>query len=172
MIVNVILWYFFRLLELSGDREFNAGPMPDSSQSFPICHWNLNNKSAQNYSRIPLLTAYISIHDFDIICLSETYLTSTTDINNGNLKIPGYIMYRVDHPADVKRGQVCISYKFMLPLKVLSTNFLQECINFDVSIENKICQFIHLYRNPSQSQDELHDFLQNLEMNLDDSFNF
>ena len=172
MIVNVILWYFFRLLELSGDREFNAGPMPDSSQSFLICHWNLNNKSAQNYSKIPLLTAYISIHDFDIICLSETYLTSTTDINDGNLKIPGYIMYRVDHPSDVKRGGVCMSYKFMLPLKVLSTNFLQECINFDVSIENKICQFIHLYRTPSQSQDELHDFLQNLEMNLDDSFNF
>ena len=36
MIVNVILWYFFRLLELSGDIEFNPGPKPDSSQSFSI----------------------------------------------------------------------------------------------------------------------------------------
>ena len=36
------------------------------------------------------------MHDFDIICLSEIYLTSTTDINDENLKIPGYIMYRVD----------------------------------------------------------------------------
>ena len=34
MIVNVILWYFFRLLELSGDIEFNPGPKPDPSQSF------------------------------------------------------------------------------------------------------------------------------------------
>ena len=162
---------FFRLLELSGDVELNPGPNPDSSQSFSICHWNLNSMSVHNYSKISLLTAYISIHDFDIICLSETYLTSTIDINDENLKIPGYIMYCADHPSDGKKGGVCIYYKTMLPLKVLSTNFLQECINFEVSIRNKKCRFIHLYRTPSQSQDEFHDFLTNLEMNLDDSFN-
>ena len=38
MIVNVILWYFFRSLELSGDVEFNPGPKPNSNQSFAICH--------------------------------------------------------------------------------------------------------------------------------------
>ena len=75
-----------------------------------------------------------------------------------------------DHPSDVKRGKVCIYYKTMLPLKALSTNFLHKCINFGVSIGNKICQFIHFYRIPSQSQDEFHDFLKNLEMNLDDLF--
>ena len=46
-------------------------------------------------------------------------------------------MYCVDHPSDVKRGGVCIYYKTMLSLKVLSTNFLQKCINFEVSIGNK-----------------------------------
>ena len=159
-----MLWYFFRLLELSGDIEFNPGPKPDSSRSFSICNWNLNSMSAHNYSKISLLTAYISIHDFDIICLSETYLTSTTDINDENLKIPGYITYHADHPSDVKRGGICIYYKIMLPLKVLSTNFLQEFINFKVSIESKKCWFIHLCRTPSQSQDEFHDC-------LDDYFN-
>ena len=126
--------------------------------------------SSHNYSKISLLTACISIHDIDIICLSETYLTSTTDINNENLKIPGYIMYCVDHPYDGERGRVCIYYKPMLPLKVLSTNFLQEFSNFEVSIGNKKCQFIHLYRTPRQPQDEFRDFLTNLQMNLDDSF--
>ena len=48
MIVNVILWCFFRLLELSDDIEFNSGPKPDSRQSFLICHWNLNSMSANN----------------------------------------------------------------------------------------------------------------------------
>ena len=110
MIVNVMLWYFFLLLELSGDVEFNPGPKPDSSQSFSICHWNLNSMSAHNYSKISLLTAYISIHVFDIVCLSETYLTSTTDINDENLKIPGYIMYCIDHLSDVKIGGVYIYY--------------------------------------------------------------
>ena len=41
-----MLWYFFRLLELSGDIKFNPGPKPGSSQSFSVCHWNLNNMSA------------------------------------------------------------------------------------------------------------------------------
>ena len=80
-------------------------------------------------------------------------------------------MYHVNHPSDVKNGGVCIYYKTLLPLKVLSLNFLQECINFEVSIGNKICRFIHRYRTSSQSQDEFHDFLTNLEMNLDDYFN-
>ena len=128
---------FFRLLELNSDVELNPGTNPDSSQSFSICHWNFNSMSAHNYSKISLLTAFISIHDFDIVCLSETCLTSTTDIKDENLKILGYIVYCVDHPSDVKRGGVCIYYKTMLPLKVLSTNFLQECINFEVFIGNK-----------------------------------
>ena len=127
--------------------------------------------SVHNYSKMSLLTAYISKHDFDITCLSETYVTSAKDINDENLKIAKYIIYRVDHPSDVKRDGVCIYCKTILPLKVLSTNFLQEFINFEVSIGNKKCYFIHFNRIPSQSQDEFHDFLRNLEMNRDDSFN-
>ena len=44
-IANVILWYFFSLLELTGDIELNPGPKSDSSQNFSICHWNLNSIS-------------------------------------------------------------------------------------------------------------------------------
>ena len=77
-------------------------------------------------------------------------------------------MYPLDHPSNVKRSGVCIYYKTMLPL---STNVFQECINFEVSIGSKIIRFIYLYRTPSQSQNEFHDFLTNLEMNSDDSFN-
>ena len=80
-------------------------------------------------------------------------------------------MYNVDHTSDVKRGRVCFYYKTMLPLKVLSTKFLQECTNFGVSIRNKQYRFIHLYKTPSQSQDEFHDFLTKLDMNLHGSFN-
>ena len=43
-----MLWYFFRLLELSDDIEFIPGPKPDSSQSFSICHWNLNTMATHN----------------------------------------------------------------------------------------------------------------------------
>ena len=113
--------------------------------------------SAHNYSKIPLLTAYISLHNFGIIWYNDWILA-----------IPGYFMYYMDHPSDAKRDGVCIYYKTMLPSKVLAY-FLQECINFEVSIGNKLCGFIHLYRAPSQSQNEFYGILTNLD--LDDSFN-
>ena len=34
-------------------------------------------------------------------------------------------------------------------------------------IENKICNFITLYRSPSQNQDDFQAFIDNLEMNLE-----
>ena len=110
--------------------------------------------SAHNHSEIYLWTAYISLHNFGIIW-----------DNDGILAIPGSFMYRTDHSSDGKRGGVCVYYKTMLPSKVLSAYFLQECINFEVSIRNKIGRFIHLYRSPSQSQDEFYDFIRNLDLN-------
>ena len=36
-----------------------------------ICHWNLNGIAAHNFVKLVLLKAYDSIHQFNIICLSE-----------------------------------------------------------------------------------------------------
>ena len=36
-----------------------------------------------------------------------------------------------------------------------------------MKIEEKLCNFIALYRSPSQSQDEMETFLKNFELNLD-----
>ena len=100
-----------------------------------------------------LLTAYILVHNFDIICLSDTYLNS---IDDKNLEIPNYYLLRADHPSNNKRGGVCIFYRNNLPLGILIISYLSECIFFfKISIGNKICRFIHLYRFPSQTQDEL-----------------
>ena len=91
------IWYCKCLLRLSGDIELNPGPKPNSCKSFSICHWNLNSITSHNFIKVSLLTAYNSIHKFDIICLSETYLNSETLSNNENLNIPGYNLIRADH---------------------------------------------------------------------------
>ena len=109
------------------------------------------NISAQSYTKVSLLTAYNFIHNFDIICVSETFSNSETTANDPNLEIPGYKMYRNDHLSNCKRASVCIFYKSRLPLRVLNISNLNECINIEVSIANKICHFIHLYRSPSQT---------------------
>ena len=76
--------------------------------SLYVCHWNLNSLSAHNFSKLAQMKAYISLYKNDFICLSETYLdTSTPD----SLEINGYILYRADHPRNIKRGRVCIPHK-------------------------------------------------------------
>ena len=113
------------------------------------------------------MQAYNAVHKYDIICLSETYLNSSIPYDDDNLEIPGYNLIRADHPSENKRGGVCIYYKNTLPLKVLDIHILQECINFEIKIENKLCNFIVLYRSPSQSQDTFESFIDNLELNID-----
>ena len=54
-----------------------------------------------------------------------------------------------------------------LPLNVLDIQLLQKCINFEIKIADKTCNFISLHRSPSQSKDEFESFADNLELNLD-----
>ena len=58
-------------------------------------------------------------------------------------------------------------FKSSLPLKVLEVQLLQECINFEIKIADKICNFISLYRSCSQSSNVFESFADNLELNLD-----
>ena len=59
-----------------------------------------------------LLKVYLTVHKFDIVCLSETYHNSNTALDNDNLGISGYNLIRSDYPSNSKRGEgVCIYYK-------------------------------------------------------------
>ena len=73
-----LLWLYSLLILLNADVELNAGPKRASTSNISICHWNLNSISAHNYTKLFLLKAYIAVHKFDIFCLSETYLDSST----------------------------------------------------------------------------------------------
>ena len=174
--MDLLIWYDFAdwfrpfLILLSGDIETNPSPKPISGQSFSICHWNLSSISAHNYNKISLLTAYVLVHNFDITCLSETYLNSETPTDDQNLEIPGYCLLRTDHPSNNKRVGVCIFYRTTLPLRVLNISYLSEYITFitfEISIGNQVCRFSHLYRSPSQTQEEFQTLISNLKLRLD-----
>ena len=160
-------WFFKIAVKLSGDVEENPGPKPSSSQNFSICRWNLNSISAHNYVKLSLLRAYLSTQKFDVICISETYLNSDTSTVDENLETAGYTLIRDDHPSNTKRGGVCIYYKHSLALKLVDICYLKECINFEISSGGKLCNFISLYRSPSQSLDAFEKFADNFEPNLD-----
>ena len=91
-----------------------------------------------------LLKAYIVIHKFDIISISETYLDSGTPSDDNNLEISGYTLVLSNHPSNNKRGGICIYYKIFLPLKILNVQYLQEHICLDLKIDNKTCKFLSL----------------------------
>ena len=123
--------------------------------------------AAHNFAKLVLLKAYNSVHKFDIICLSETYLDSNILPDDSNLKIPSYNLVCSDHPTNKKRGGVCIYYKSYLPLRIININYLNECVRFELMVGDKLCNFIALYRSPSQLQDLFESFKENLELNLE-----
>ena len=166
-LLSVKWLYRIFLILLSGDVEINPGPKRNTDETFSICHWNLNSLLAYNYNKLFLLRAYIAVHKFDVICLSETYLDSTVASDDENLEITGYNLVRSDHPANTKRGGVCLYYKTCLPLRVLDIQYLNECINFELKIGDKLCTFVALYRSPSQSLDNFETFIDNFELNLE-----
>ena len=156
--LDVLVWLCGCLIILSGDVKVNLGPKYSVSECLPICQWNLNNISDHGYFKLFLLRAYISVHKFDIICLSKTYLDSTVPLDDVNLVISGYNLIRSDHPSITKRGGVCLQYKNDLPLRalrVLNISYLKECLNFEFKIGDESCNVVALYRSPSQSQDNL-----------------
>ena len=154
-------------MKLCGDVKENRGPTPSSNQTFYFCHWHWNSISAHNYIKLSILRAYLSTHRFDVICLSETYLDSDTSHEDANLEIVGYTLIGADHPSNTKRDGACLYYRHSLAFRLLNIHYLEECINFEISYVGKVCNFISVYRSPSQSHDIFETFADNLELNLD-----
>ena len=140
--VTCFVSFIYFLITLSGDVELNPGSKRNAAQTPSICHWNVNGICAHIFAKLSHLRAYLSVHKFDIICLSGTYLDSSID--DGSLEILGYYSIRSDHPFNKKRGGICIYYKNLLPLKVTAARLLEECIAFHLIISNKLCSFVAL----------------------------
>ena len=109
----------------------NLGPKSNSSQSFSVSNWNLNSISAHNFIKISFLKILLPLTNWMFYVLSETYLDSSISNDDDNLEIPGYDLFRADHPSNTKRGGVCIFYRNSLLLNIPDIQYLRECINFE-----------------------------------------
>ena len=156
------------LLLLSGNVHPNPGPKRDKDYNFSVCCWNIGSISAHNFSKLSLLSSYNRIYNYDLICLSETFLDSSFLPDDSRLNLDGYNLIRADHPNDVKRGGVCVYVKNSLAARVSNLSNLNECIIIELSLKNKKGYAISLYRSPSQWIDEFEEFLLNLDQTLHD----
>ena len=88
------------MLYCCGDVGINPGP---KQSSLTFCHWNLNGAAAHEFIKVSLSEGYITERNFDIICLSETFLNSSLDSEDDRLKIEEYNLIRSDHPIGSKK---------------------------------------------------------------------
>ena len=113
------------------------------------------------------MEAFITSNNFDLVCLSETFLDSTIPNDDVNIQINGYSLLRADHPNNIKRGGVCIYFKESLPLiRRNDLTNIKDCIVTEINVNNEKCFFTCLYRSPSQSHDELERFCANFDLLL------
>ena len=135
--LNIVSYKVFALIIMllltHGDIESNPGPKHRTWNYFSCCHWNVNSILAHN--KLSLMSSYNTLHKFDVICISETYLDKSAD--NDALSIDGYNIIRADHPHNQKRGGVCIYFKEQLKLKQIITPNFSECILCEISVRNK-----------------------------------
>ena len=118
------------MIIVSGDVETHLGLQSKRCQEFSICHWNLDSITTHSFIKASLLKAYITIYNYDVICLSERYLDSSIPSDDENLEIRSYNLIRADHPSNSKLGGVCVYYRNSQPLKILDIFYLQKCIVF------------------------------------------
>ena len=128
------------LLIRSGDIETNPGPKKQSCLKF--FHWNLNGLAAHDFIKLPLIEAYIATNNFDIVCLSETFLDSSIPNDDHRINIAGYSLLRVDLPSNTKKGGVCIYYKdFPSLIQKDDITDLKECFVTEIIVDNEKCFF-------------------------------
>ena len=151
------------LLVCSGDIEINPGLK--TKNQILLCHWNLNVLADHNFIKVSLLQALSVTHDYDIICLTETFLDPSISNDDERINIKGYNLLRADHPSNKKRGGVCMYYKEHLPIiKRDDLCTLKECLVTEIRVDKKKFFFSCLYRSPSQTQDEFEEFCNDLNL--------
>ena len=84
--IRIILTAFFDnlfyqiCLVQHGDIELNSGPNK-KSKPLTCYHWNVNSLTAHKMLKKSSIEAYNCIHNYDSICISETYLDSSVGLS-------------------------------------------------------------------------------------------
>ena len=146
----------------SWDIEANPGPGGFRS-SLSICHWNLNSIWVEGFSKLSQILAFLNINQFDIFCLTETFLDSSTSSDDPRLVIKVYKLFRCDHPSNLRGDGVCLYFKDHLLVIRPNLTALDEFLVCEIQNGSKPFFITVLYRFPSQSIEQFSLFKQRWE---------
>ena len=129
-ISNLKFALFFALLLLChGGIKVNPGLKKSGNcQLLKFCHWNLNSILSENCFKVSLLKSFNALHNYDFICLSETFLSPSVSSMLDSLNIDGYNIVISDHLSGSKRGGVCCYFRESLPIMILKRTPMTECL--------------------------------------------
>ena len=99
-----------------------------------ILYCSFNSTSTHDYTELSLLKVYITICNFNLLCLSAKYFDSSIARNDIKPDVPGYSYVRSGYRHNCKRGGVCNYYKTLF--------YLLEYRKLDVKICGKLCNFL------------------------------
>ena len=89
----------------------------------------------------PLLhKSYNALHDYDFICLSETFLSPSVSSTLDSLNIDGYNIVRSEHPGS-KRSGVCCYFKESLSIRILKITPMTECLVLEMLYNNTLVSY-------------------------------
>ena len=108
------LWWIFLLIAISNMSLVNPGP---NARKYPlkVLHLNPNSITAHNGARIHAIEALNTLHNYDIIAVTESALHSS--ISNDIIQLNGFIPIRRDLPDNVTHGGILLYHKESLALK-------------------------------------------------------
>ena len=98
LLALVFCFKLAKWLIICGDVETNPGP----NDTFKFMQWNCNSLPAHNFSRVPLIEAYSTLHKLHLMAISESALT--LEHSDSKLKIEGYSFIRCDLPEGDTHG--------------------------------------------------------------------
>ena len=100
-----------------------------------------NSLTVHNMLKLSSIAAYNSIHKYNFICISETYLYFSVQSVDRDISINSYNLIRADHPSNNKRGGVCVYYLESPAVQLVKINYLNECLLCEVSFNKKKVTF-------------------------------
>ena len=152
--VTYIEYLSFKNFLLCGDIKTNPGSF-NRCKSISFYHWNLTGMLACNYKKFYLVEAFVISKNFDIFCISETFLDSSVDNIYDGLNINGYTLVRSYYPSNTKRGSVAIYFKDHLPvIRMNDISSMNESIILEIRLTNYKCFSTGLSRSLSRSEDQ------------------
>ena len=87
--------------------------------SLSVCQRNSNSIWVEDFFKLSQILTFLNVHQFDIFCLTETFLDSSISLEDQRLATEGYKLFLCDHPSSLRRSGVWLYFKDHLPLALM-----------------------------------------------------